>query len=73
MISVATEIGTQNTWAEDLKFNVNSEDFLLKRLMLLGCCELIMKDECSVKVFKPSIFFEITLDACLKLPVNIHR
>lgn len=51
MISVATEIGTESTWAEDVKFGVSKEDFLLKRLMLLGCYELI-KDDCTTKIMK---------------------
>lgn len=58
MLAVATEIGTKNTWAENISFGSSEADFMLKKMSML-CCYEMAKDitmfEVNISLFHCSL------------------
>lgn len=40
ILAVATELGTENTWASNVRFGNSKEDFQFKKILILSMCFL---------------------------------
>ena len=41
MLSVASEVGTENSWASNISFEANQENLDFKKLLLISHCYII--------------------------------